>query len=61
MYPREMETGSKEREEGGEGKSLAYEHGFERGERFCLIINRIVCTGTGNVLRRIMKKHLFHV
>ena len=57
MYPREMETGSKERDGGGEGKSLAY----ERGERFCVIINRIVSTCTGNVLRMIMKKHLFDV
>ena len=34
MYPREMETGSKERDGGGEGKSLAYERGSVRGERF---------------------------
>ena len=39
MYPREMETGSKERNGGGEEKSLAYERGFVRGERFCVIIN----------------------
>ena len=32
-----------------------------RGERFCVIINRIVSTCTGNVLRMIMKKHLFDV
>ena len=38
MYPREMETGSKERDGGGEGKSLAYERGSVRGERFCVII-----------------------
>ena len=44
MYPREMETGSKERDRGGEGKSLAYEGGSVRGERFCIIINRIVST-----------------
>ena len=44
MYPREMETGSKERDGGGEGKSLAYEGGSVRGERFCIIINRIVST-----------------
>ena len=61
MYPREMETDSKERDGGGEGKSLAYERGSVRGERFCVIINRIVSTCTGNVLRMIMKKHLFDV
>ena len=61
MYPREMETGSKERDGGGEGKSLAYGHGSVRGERFCIIINRIVSTCTGNVLQMIMKKHLFDV
>ena len=59
MYPREMETGSKERDGGGGGKSLAYERGSLRGERFCVIINRILFTCTGNVLRMIMKKHLF--
>ena len=48
MYPREMETGSKERDGGGEGKSLAYERGSVRGDRFCVIINRIVSTCTGN-------------
>ena len=32
-----------------------------RGERFCVIINRIVSTCTGKVLRMIMKKHLFDV
>ena len=42
MFPREMETGSKERVGGGEGKSLAYERASVRGERFCAIINRIV-------------------
>ena len=57
MYPREIETGSKERDGGVEGKSLAYERGSVRGERFCVIINRIVSTCTGNVLRMIMKKH----
>ena len=31
-----------------------------RGERFCVIINRIVSTCTGNLLRMI-KKHLFDV
>ena len=46
MYLREMETGSKERDRGGEGKSLAYERGSVRGERFCVIINRIVSTCT---------------
>ena len=61
MYPREMETGSKERDGGGEGKSLAYERGSVRGERFCVIINRIVSTWIVNVLRIIMKKHLFDV
>ena len=62
MYPREMETGSKERDGGGEGKSLAYEGGSVRGERFCIIINRIVSTCTGKyVLQMIMKKHLFDV
>ena len=60
MYPREMETGPKERDGGGEGKSLAHERGSVRGERFCAIINRIVSTCTGNVLRT-MKKHLFDV
>ena len=59
MYPREMETGSKERDGGGEGKSLTYERGYVRGERFCVLINRIVSTCKGNVLRMIMKKHLF--
>ena len=57
MYHREMETGSKERDGGGEEKSLAYERVSVRGERFCVIINRIVCTCTGNVLRMIMRKH----
>ena len=61
MYPREMETGSKERDGGGEGKSLAYEHGSVHDERFCIIINSIVSTCTGNVLWMIMKKRLFHV
>ena len=61
MYPREMETGSKERDGGGEGKSLAYERGSVRGERFYVIINGIVSTCTGKVLRIIMKKHLFDV
>ena len=37
-----METGSKERDGGGGGKSLAYERGSLRGERFCVIINRIL-------------------
>ena len=57
MYPREMETGSKERDGGEEGKSLAYERGSVLGERFCVIIyiiNRIVALCTGNVLRMIM-------
>ena len=53
MYPREIETSSKERDRGGEGKSLANEHGSVRGERFCVIINRIVSTCKGNVLRMI--------
>ena len=61
VYPREMETGSKERDGGEEGKSLAYERGSVRGERFCVIINRIVSTCTGNVLWMIMKKYLFDV
>ena len=56
-----METGSKERDREGEGKSLAYEGGSVHGERFCVIINRIVSTCTGNVLQMIMKKHLFDV
>ena len=51
MYPRELEMGSKERDREGEGKSLAYKRGSVRGERFCIIINRIVSTCTGNVLR----------
>ena len=38
MYPREIETSSKERDGGGEGKSLAYERGSVPSERFCLII-----------------------
>ena len=46
-----MQTGSKEGDGGGEGKSLAYERGSVRGERFCVIINRIVSTWGGNVLR----------
>ena len=53
MYPRELETGSKERDREGEGKSSAYKRGSVRGERFCIIINRIVSTCTGNVLRMI--------
>ena len=59
MYPMEMEmeTGTKEREGGGEAKSLAYERGAVHGERFCVTINRIVSTCTGNVLQMIMKKH----
>ena len=61
MYLREMETGSKERDGGGKGKSLAYEHGSVLGERFCVIINHNVSTCTGNVLRMIKKKHLFDV
>ena len=61
MYPREMETGSKERDGGEEEKSLAYERGSVRGERFSVIINHIVSTRTGNGLRMIMKKHLFDV
>ena len=61
MYPREMETVSKERNGRGEGKSLAYDRGSVNGERFYVIINRIVSTCTGNVLRMIMKKHLFDV
>ena len=61
MYPREMETGSKERDGGGEGTSLACKRGSVCGERFCIIINRIVYTCTGNVLRMILKKHLFDV
>ena len=63
MYPREMETGPKGSDGGGERKSLAYERarGSVRGEGFCVIINRIVSTCTGNVLRMIMKKHLFDV
>ena len=58
MYLREMEKDSIERDGGGERKSLAYERGSVRSERFCVIINRIVSTCTGNVLRMIMKKHL---
>ena len=53
MYPREMETGSKERDGGGEGKSFAHERGSVRGERFSVIMNHIVSTCTGNVLRMI--------
>ena len=61
MYPRGMKTGSKERDGGGEGKSLAYKGGSVHGERFCVIINCIVSTCTGNVLWMIMKKHLFNL
>ena len=61
MYPREIETGSKERDGGGEGKSSVYERGSVRGERFCVIINRIVSTCTGNVLPMIMKKRLLDI
>ena len=57
IYPRKTETGSKERDRGGEGKSLAYERGSVHGERFCVIINCIISTCTGNVLRMITKKH----
>ena len=46
MYPREMETGSKERDGAGEGKSLAYERSSVRGERFCTIINCIFLSRT---------------
>ena len=42
MYHSEMETGSKERDGGGEEKSLVYERVSVRGERFCVIINSIV-------------------
>ena len=42
-----METSSKERDGGGEGKSLAYELGSVRGEKFCVIINRIGGGGGG--------------
>ena len=48
MYPREMETGSKERGRGREGKSLAYERGSVRGERFCVIV-------LGRILERSIK------
>ena len=61
MYPREMEKGLKERDGAGEGKLLAYERDCVRGERFCVIINRIVSPCTRNVLRMIMKKPLFDV
>ena len=57
MYLREMEKG----DGGGEGKSLAYERGSVHGERFCVIINHIVSTCTGNALQMIMKKHLIDV
>ena len=40
MYPRGMKTGSKEREGGGERKSLAYERGSVRGERSCYHMHR---------------------
>ena len=61
MYSREMETGSKEKDGGGEGKSLAYERGSLSGERFCVII--IVDHGFIFCLKLllIMKKHLFDV
>ena len=61
MYPTDMETGSKERDGRGEGESMAYERGSVSGESFCVIINHIVSTCTGNVLWMIMKKHLFDV
>ena len=61
IYPREMETSSKERDGRREGKSLAYERGSVLGERFCVIINRSVTTCKGNVLWMIMKKYLFDV
>ena len=53
MYPREMETGSKERDGGRERKSLAYERGSVRGvcfcERFCVIVlGRILERGINN-------------
>ena len=48
MYPREMETGSKDRDRGREGKSLAYERGSVRGERFCVIV-------LGRILERSIK------
>ena len=38
MYPREMETGSKERDGGREGTLLAYKPGSVCGERFCIKI-----------------------
>ena len=54
MYPREMEMSSRQMDGGGEGKSLAYERGSVRDERFCVIINRIAgSTCKGNVLRMI--------
>ena len=61
MYPKEMETGPKERDGEREGKSLAYERGSVRGKRFCVIINCVISTCTGNVLQMGMKKHLFDV
>ena len=45
----------------GRGKEKENHSAYERSERFCVIINRIVSTCTGNVLRMIMKKHLFDV
>ena len=39
MYPREMGMSSRQMDGEGEGKSLAYERGSVRGERFCVIIN----------------------
>ena len=42
-------------------KIVSFERGSVCVERFCVIINRVVSTCTGNVLRMIMKKHLFDV
>ena len=47
--------------DGPQKKGTGEEKENRYGERFSVIINRIVSTYTGNVLRMIMKKHLFDV
>ena len=54
MYPREMETGSKERDGGEEGKSLAYERDSVPGERFCVIMNDFPVIGDPCFAHRIL-------
>ena len=59
--PQRDGDGLKRKGRGGAGKSLAYESGSVRGDRFSVIINRTASTCTGNVLRMIMKKYVFDV